>query len=104
MKLCIALLLLSFPSLADEAGRQVWLQRCKGCHGLDGRAQTPIGAKEKIADFTQAKWQKAFADQDIRLVVEQGSPSNPKMKPFGDRLSPAEIDAVVRFVRTLGSR
>ena len=93
--------LIAPAALADELGQQVWMNRCKGCHGLDGRAQTQIGAKEKIPDFASAQWQKKFADPDIRQVVTEGSASNPKMKPFGDRLSPEEIDAVVRFVRGL---
>ena len=88
---------------ADDAGATVWMSRCKGCHGLDGRAQTPVGEKEKIPDFSSVKWQKAFADPDVREVVAHGSPSNSKMKPYEERLSPAEIDAVVRYIRTLRS-
>ena len=89
------------PAMADDLGQQVWLNLCKGCHGLDGRAQTQIGANEKIPDFASAAWQKKFADPDIRQVIVDGSPSNPKMKSFGAKLSSEEVDAVVRFVRGL---
>jgi len=103
----IALLVLlscSAGAFADDLGFQVWMSRCKGCHGLDGKAQTRIGAAEKIPDFTSAKWQASFADPDIKEVVTNGSPSNAKMKPFGDRLSAEEIDAVVKYIRSLKAR
>jgi mono/diheme cytochrome c family protein len=89
---------------ADDLGLQTWMARCKGCHGVDGKAQTRIGASEKIPDFTSAKWQASFADPDIKQVVLDGSPSNAKMKPFGDKLTAEEVDAVVRYIRSLKAR
>ena len=101
-RVLLTLVLLSAPAaLADDLGQQVWMRLCKGCHGLDGRAQTQIGAREKISDFSVEAWQKQFADPDIRQVVYDGSASNPKMKSFAQRLSAEELDAVVRFIRGL---
>src|SRR5437867_8051634 len=97
-------LLLGFSAFADDLGQQTWMSRCKGCHGLDGKAQTRIGAAEKIPDFTSAKWQASFADPDIKEVIVDGSPSNAKMKPFGDKLTAEEVDAVVRYIRTLKAK
>jgi mono/diheme cytochrome c family protein len=88
-------------SASEETGKAVWEQSCRGCHGADGKAQTRIGQTQKIPDFTATAWQSAFADQDIRGVIQMGSASNPKMKAYEGRLSAEQIDAVVRYIRTL---
>ena len=89
---------LSTAALADDAA-EVWKAKCKGCHGDDGKAKTKVGEKEKISDFTSVKWQEQFADADIRRVIADGSDSNSKMKPFKEKLTAQEIDALVKYIR-----
>ncbi|QRN95970.1 cytochrome c [Archangium violaceum] len=104
MKTRIALLL-SFSlattaSAADEAAAELWTQKCKSCHGPDGRAQTQMGKKESIVDLSQPAWQKAQSDDDIREVISEGSSRNKKMKPYKEKLTPEQIDSLVKYVRT----
>ena len=90
---------LSTAALADDPA-DLWKAKCKGCHGDDGKAHTKIGEKEKIPDFTTDKWQKEMAaDADIKKVITDGSDSNSKMKPFKEKLSEQEIDALVKYIR-----
>lgn len=91
---------LSMPALA-ESGAEVWAAKCKGCHGEDGRAKTKVGAKEGIPDLTLGSWQQRHSDAQIRDVITHGSDENPKMKPFKDKLTPEQIDALVKHVRSL---
>ena len=91
---------LSTAAFADDAV-DVWKAKCKGCHGEDGKAKTKVGEKEKIPDFTTEKWQQEFADGDIKKVIADGSDSNSKMKPFKEKLTEQEIDALVKYIRTL---
>lgn len=94
----VLLCLASSAALADEA-RDIWMAKCKSCHGEDGRAKTKAGEREKIPDLTTAQWQKKHTDTDIRLVIENGSPDNRKMKAYKGRLSMEEIDALVGLIR-----
>ncbi len=101
-KLFVALVLstslLAARASADTA-EEIWKAKCKACHGEDGRAQTKTGKKEKIPDFTNPKWQAQHGDEVIRQTISDGSPENEKMKPFKDKLSPAEIDSLVKHIR-----
>jgi mono/diheme cytochrome c family protein len=102
-KLLILTLTLAFtPAFADEAG-DIWKAKCKGCHGEDGKANTKVGQKEKVADVSQAEWQKKHTDADIRKVITDGSEKNSKMKAFKEKLTPEEIDSLVKYIRGLKS-
>lgn len=94
----IGSLSIASAAYADDAA-DVWKAKCKGCHGEDGKAKTKVGEKEKIEDFTSPKWQDSMADADIKRVIADGSDSNSKMKPFKEKLSEQEIDALVKYIR-----
>lgn len=84
--------------------RELWMAKCKSCHGSDGRADTKDGRKHKVADVTTADWQAKHTDDQIRKVIEDGSPDNEKMKPYKDKLSAEEIAGLVQYVRSLKAR
>ncbi|AGC42418.1 cytochrome c family protein [Myxococcus stipitatus DSM 14675] len=82
----------------------VWKAKCKSCHGDDGKAKTKMGQKESLADMSQPAWQAAVTDTDIRQMIADGSPRNTKMKPFKEKLTAAQIDALVGYIRTLKAK
>src|SRR4051812_15788662 len=88
-------LMFASAAMADDAPAEIWKAKCKGCHGDNGNADTKMGHKEKIPDFTTAEFQKHMSDADIRTVIADGSDKNTKMKAFKEKLSPAEIDGLV---------
>ncbi len=104
---CIALtaLFLNMPVSADEhPGKELFLKNCKACHGADGKAQTPMGKRFKIKDYSQAEVQAGFTDERIFQVVKEGIvDENGKklMLPFENKMSDEEISAVVAYVRSL---
>jgi cytochrome c553 len=91
---------LAANAYAEEAA-DVWKAKCKSCHGEDGKAKTKMGEKEKIPDLTLADWQKNHSDEKIRAAITDGSKDNAKMKPFKDKLTPEQIDALVKHIRAL---
>jgi mono/diheme cytochrome c family protein len=96
---------LVLPALAwADTAEEIWQAKCKGCHGATGKGDTKVGEKEKIHDLTTEKFQKNHSDDDIRTVITEGSTDNPKMKPFKDKLTPEEIDGLVKHIRTLGKK
>jgi cytochrome c553 len=88
---------------ADEV-RELWLAKCKSCHGEDGKGDTKMGRKHKAPDFTNVGWHQRHTDEQLRKVIAEGSPENSKMKAYKDKLSAAEIDALVQYVRRLGGQ
>jgi cbb3-type cytochrome oxidase cytochrome c subunit/mono/diheme cytochrome c family protein len=86
-------------------GKEVFLDRCVGCHGLAGDGQGP-GAKflsPTPADFTDADDACCGGDTgpgDFYYRILRGWPGT-AMENFGDRLSVDDIWRVVMFVKTI---
>lgn len=100
--LAAALLALPVSASAEQPDvKAVYLKRCKNCHGEDGRAQTRMGRKHDIKSFADPEWQRQTTDEEIRKAIADGVPDT-KMKGYKDKLKPAEIDALARYVRELG--
>jgi mono/diheme cytochrome c family protein len=105
MKRFVLVMTLSLATSAfAEDGAEVWKAKCKSCHGEDGKAQTKMGQKESIDDFTSPAWQKSESDAEIRQVITEGSSRNTKMKPYKDKLTPEQIDGLVRYIRTMKAK
>lgn len=94
-----AVALMSAPAFADGP-KEVWKSKCASCHGEDGKAQTKQGQKYKVEDVTTAAWKAKHTDAKIKKAIEDGV-SGTKMKGFKDKLSAAEIDALVKYTKSL---
>lgn len=92
---------LASTALAQDSAADLWKAKCKGCHGEDGKAHTRMGEKEKIPDFTNPEFQQKMTDDKLRDVITNGSKDNEKMKAYKEKLSAAEIDSLVKYIRTL---
>ena len=86
---------------ADAAA--TWAANCASCHGKDGSGNTMMGKKLGVKDYRDAKVQSAFSDAEAARAIKEGVKTNGKetMKPFGTKLSDADIKALVAYVRTL---
>lgn len=73
-------------------GAKIYQVYCTGCHGPDGRRGEP---RSHVADDAQTP------QADLRAVIERGGDGMPAWK---SKLSPAEIDAVIGYIRTLGDK
>jgi cytochrome c6 len=78
---------------ADAAAN--WSQHCASCHGKDGSGATTMGKKLGVKDYTK---EQSFSDADATKAIKSGSG---KMKGFGDKLSDADVKALVAYVRGL---
>ena len=83
----------ALPSLADDA---IYKSKCAMCHGADGKGLTPVGKSMKLKDLASDEVQK-LTDKEILTVITDGKG---KMPAFKGKLTPAEIDAQVKVVRT----
>lgn len=102
-KLCLAVAVaVSFvaaPAFANET-EDLWKAKCKSCHGATGKGDTKEGKKNKVDDLTDPAWQARHDDAKIRKAITEGVPDT-KMKAYKGKLSEAEIDALVKHIRTL---
>lgn len=86
---------------ADAASN--WSDHCAKCHGVEGKGDTKMGHKLKIADFTDPKVQASFTDDEAVKAIKEGvkdKSGKVAMKAI-EGLSDAEINALVPYVRSL---
>jgi cytochrome c553 len=85
---------------ADPAAN--WAQHCASCHGKDGSGNTMMGKKLGVKDYRDAKVQAAFSDAEMEKAIKEGVKTSGKetMKPFGSKLSEADIKALVAYIRS----
>lgn len=104
-KLALAALLVSslvgWSAHADAPA--TWSANCAACHGKDGKGGTMMGRRLSIKDLADPAVQASFTDADATKAIKEGVTENgtQKMKAFGDKLSDADIKALVAYVRSL---
>jgi cytochrome c oxidase cbb3-type subunit 2 len=86
-------------------GKEVFLQRCVGCHGINGDGKGPGASfmSPSPADFTDKDDACCGGDTgpgDFYYRILRGWPGT-AMENFGDRLSVDDIWRVVLFVKTI---
>ena len=93
---CAAMLVSA--SAADV--KENWDTKCKGCHGPDGKGDTKMGKKLEIKDFTDAKVQASFKDEDMLKAIKEGVKDGDKTRMKAvEGLSDDEMKALVAYVR-----
>ncbi len=98
---------LSLRTLAQEKsaggsgpdGSALFRSKCSMCHGLDGKGFPAI----KTPDFTDPKVQAAITDKEMVTIIKEGKKGT-AMAPFADKLKEDEIQALVKYIRSLNSK
>jgi mono/diheme cytochrome c family protein len=76
----------------------VYNSKCASCHGRDGRARSAHARHEHARDMTSSEWQDSVSDERIYNSISNGKG---KMPAFKKKLSDAQIDELVNYVRRL---
>jgi mono/diheme cytochrome c family protein len=90
----------------DKKSKRLFEAKCASCHGDDGRGQTELGREMGIADMTKAAYWKDLTLEKARREVLDGlqrtmNGKQQEMKPFRDRLSPEQVDALNLYAASL---
>jgi mono/diheme cytochrome c family protein len=93
LTLCI---LIAAPSVLAD-GAATYKAKCAMCHGPDGAGQTTMGKNLKLRDLRSAEVQKQTDAELVKWITD----GKGKMPAYKGKLTPAEIDALVAFIRTL---
>jgi cytochrome c6 len=93
-KVLIAVVALSLagPALAVDAAA-LFASKCAVCHGKDGKG-SPSGKKMGVKDLSAEKGESA------KEIAEDISAGKGKMPAFKEKLSPEEIDALAKYVKS----
>jgi cytochrome c553 len=92
---------LTFATAADV--KDNWEKNCSKCHGPDGKGDTKMGKKLNIKDYTDAKVQAGFKDEEAMKALKEGlkdKDDNVLMKA-AEGMTDDELKALVAYVRTL---
>ena len=110
MRKLIALTLLcaAIGGLSMQAAdvKENWSKQCAKCHGEDGKGQTTMGKKLKVADYTDPKVQAKFTDEEMFKITKEGKKEGSKtlMKGYADVFSDQEIKDLVALIRTMAKK
>ena len=98
-KIVAIVMLLGLMSLSGfaQAGADTYKAKCQMCHGADGTPPAAMAKSMGIKDMKSDDIQK-MSDADLKAAVEKGKG---KMPAFAGKLTPAQIDDVVKYVRSL---
>lgn len=92
----------SAPRADPLAGKPLYDEQCRKCHGVIGVPPKVIKAKfPKILAF-DAEFIRKTTDDSIVTILMQGKGDD--MKSFKDKLSHAQMSALAAYIRTLGQR
>ena len=94
------------PSAGDTSGARLYARFCAGCHGASGSGDGPNARYLPTRPAVHASAEAMGRRTDDRLydAIAAGGAAlgrSPRMPPFGATLAPAQIQALVRQIRTL---
>ncbi len=97
----------AMASAPAEETAKVFKFYCSQCHGLEGKGDGPNVTKDfpvSPRNFTNAKEMDKLSDADLKNVIMDGGPAvskSPMMPPWGKTLTDADVDGLVKHLRTL---
>jgi cytochrome c553 len=99
---CLVFLVAGAVSLRAADAKELWEKQCAKCHGADGKGATKMGQKLGVKDYTDAKVQGAFTDEQATKAIKEGvkKEGETKMKAYTD-LTDDEIKSLVKHIRSM---
>jgi len=94
--ICVAMMFVSLPCLAQTSAADNYKAKCQMCHGATGLADTPAGKSLKAHPFNSPDIAK-LSDEELAAVIRNGKN---KMPAYKGKLTDAEINDLVKFIRT----
>ena len=84
----------------EPEGKTLYLKNCRQCHGVTGTPSDQSKHKyPKIKTLNDEAFLKERSDDSLIAVMKHGAGRD--MKSFSDKLTPEQMAAVAKYVRTL---
>jgi mono/diheme cytochrome c family protein len=91
---------LAIAALQEPDGQALYLKNCRKCHGATGEPSAQTRKKYKdIKSLADADFMSKVSDDSMVAVMTNGSGKD--MKSWKEKLTPTEMAAVAKYVRTL---
>jgi len=99
----LALLAAGALSVRAADAKESYDKNCAKCHGEDGKGKTKMGEKLGVKDYSDAKVQASFTDEQMAKTIKEGLKEDDKvkMKAYGDTLNDDDIKGLVAYIRGL---
>ena len=94
----VLLLAAAAGAMAQKAAKDIYADKCVGCHAADGTASTARGKKMKMKGIKEMN-AKLSPDQMIKIVTDGKGADMPSYK---SELKADEIKDVTMYLRDLG--
>jgi len=87
--------------ITPERGKAVYDKNCAFCHGVDGRADTPVARhlQPHPRNFTDQVVMARLTDDQIYRAIKHGKPGT-AMAAWGQVLSETQIGDVLEYIRS----
>jgi mono/diheme cytochrome c family protein len=90
------------PASAEPDGAALYRQNCRSCHGARGAAPERMrSVYPSLKNLADPAFLARVSADSIVAILRHGQGKD--MKSFSDRLSPAEMQAVARYVKEFGA-
>jgi cytochrome c6 len=94
---CAILVAATSAAVAQSGGEATFKAQCEMCHGSTGKGDTPVGKALQAKSLTDPEVVKA-TDAALMEHIKNGST---KMPAFKDKLTDAQINDVIAYIRSL---
>jgi cytochrome c5 len=89
-------LILAVPAFSQNAA-DIYKTKCAGCHGADGKGNTPVAKTMSVRDFSSPEVKK---ETEAELIAITAKGKN-KMPAYAGKLSDDQIKAQVAYIHSL---
>lgn len=100
--LTLAAVAAGIPAVLAADAKANWDEHCAKCHGATGKADSKMGQRLKLKDYSDAKVQAALTDEVIIKATLEGvkDGDKEKMKGYSDVLKADDAKAIVALIRS----
>ncbi len=96
------------PGAGRSDARALYQMHCAVCHGESGKGDGPGAAitRQRMPDFTNAAAMQQVSDTFLAEIIKKGGSQfgrSNAMPAWGMKLSDAEVEALVRYIRSLAN-
>ena len=86
---------------AIEAGKVLYTQYCRFCHGNTGLGDSTMAPKNmKPSNLADATWTRGSSEGEIFWVIQNGAPPKYDMKGLKGKVTDADTWNIVHYVRS----
>jgi cytochrome c6 len=87
-----------YVEVSERTAAQLYSKYCASCHAKDGSSKTFKAKFNHARNLTDPDWQTSVSDERIFNSINNG---RGKMPSFTKKMTEAEIDSLVTYVRGL---